>query len=208
MLAHPSVAVLDDHHVVRQGYVDLFLSGGFDVPIACATGEQLLDHFQKQGPTDLAVVDLHLVGMDGFTVLKRINGGYPSVRTVALSFSVAQVHMEQAALCGARGYLSKDMDGSESLAVLQNVHRYGIARVSAGAPDGPPAACSVELPPREREYLDVLATVPDPSDKVVAEHMGLSTARVGALYRYFRDRFGVRSRLDLLLRLLHWRTRR
>lgn len=204
----PTIAIVDDHPVVREAYADLFAAGGFQVSISCSTGEQLLAHLRAQGACDLIVVDLHLVGMDGFTLLRHLALEYPGIRTVALSFEGGGTHVRHAFLCGARAYITKDMDRQVVLEVVHSVHKFGSApeMMAHGPPPSAPLDLAV-IPDREKEYLDLLATLEDPSDKRVAEHMGISIARVAAMFQYFRKRFGVPSRLGLLRRVLFWRRR-
>lgn len=68
--AKPTVLVVDDDRLIREGVADVLASAGYHVWCA-ASGEEALELAQRNHP-DAVVTDLRMPGMDGIALLDRL----------------------------------------------------------------------------------------------------------------------------------------
>src|SRR3990170_575126 len=63
------ILVVDDENLIRRTLQKSLEKDGYGVILA-ATGEEALQKIREEAP-DLALIDIHLPGMDGFEVLEK-----------------------------------------------------------------------------------------------------------------------------------------
>ena len=99
--------LVDDHAVVRQGYLRL-LEGAGDIEVVAEThdGTQAYRLFCDLAP-DLTVLDISLPGASGIEVTRRIMAREPSARVLVFTMHEEPIFASRALQAGARGYLCK-----------------------------------------------------------------------------------------------------
>jgi len=98
------VLVVDDQEPFRLAATAVVAAtDGFQVVGSAASGEASLVAVDELRP-DLVLMDIHLPGIDGVESTRQIRQQQPSVRVLLLS---THDHYEDAAKCGAVGYLAK-----------------------------------------------------------------------------------------------------
>ncbi|NBD22335.1 response regulator [Paenibacillus glycinis] len=108
--------IVDDEHWVRQGLL-LTLpweARGFQVVGEADNGETALDMMEKL-PVDLLMTDLTMPAMDGFELMRRVRGRYPSVFTVVLTCHQDFHFLQDAMRLGAIDYVVKTNLADENL---------------------------------------------------------------------------------------------
>jgi DNA-binding NarL/FixJ family response regulator len=114
------VLVVDDHAVVRDGLRRL-LARLPDVEIFdAATGREALSFVQRQ-PPDLVLLDLHLPGIGGIELVRRLIGTSAGLRILVFSMHAEKMYAARALQAGARGYVSKNASPEELQIALQRV---------------------------------------------------------------------------------------
>ena len=101
------VVIVDDHHIVRYGLIQL-LNSTDDLEL-CGEAEDMataLEIIEKSKP-DLVVVDISLKGSDGLELIKQIRATSPAILTLVLSMHEEAVYAERALRAGAMGYVMK-----------------------------------------------------------------------------------------------------
>jgi DNA-binding NarL/FixJ family response regulator len=113
------VVVVDDHRLFRAGViaelgeaVDV-VGEAHDVPSAIAV-------IEATSP-DVALLDVHLVGSSGREVIDALRGSGLEVRFLALSVSDAQEDVIDLVRAGARGYVTKHIDGAGLIDAVRRV---------------------------------------------------------------------------------------
>lgn len=100
----PDVAVLVRHRLrqkIRRGtYEFLFASDGVSA----------LEELRRHPRIDLVLSDLNMPGMDGLTLLERINEQYPALKTVVVSAYGDMRNIREAMNRGAFDFLTKPID--------------------------------------------------------------------------------------------------
>jgi len=159
------VVLVDDHQLVRSG-VRAELGADVDVVGEAGDVDEAVRVITSTKP-DVVLVDVHLPGGGGGEVIRGVHAQLPGVRFLALSVSDAAEDVIGVVRAGARGYVTKTIDG----ATLTDA----IVRVAGGdAVFGPRLAGFVldafaggeadaaddeldQLTPREREVLRLIA---------------------------------------------------
>lgn len=98
--------------LLRAGYTDLSVCR--DVTAAL--------HHLAAGTVELLVLDLHMPGRDGFSLMEALEGaGYPRPAVLVLSGDARAEAKRRALLCGASDFLNKPFDAVEALLRIRNL---------------------------------------------------------------------------------------
>jgi DNA-binding NarL/FixJ family response regulator len=102
-----NVIIVDDHPIVRQGFVllinqehDLFVSG--QAEDACSA----LSLISEKKP-DIVLVDITLKNSNGIELIKDIKARFPQIKTLVISLHDENIYAERAIKAGASGYIMK-----------------------------------------------------------------------------------------------------
>jgi DNA-binding NarL/FixJ family response regulator len=194
------VLVVDDHAVVRDGLRRLLLTLP-DVDIFdAATGREALAFVQRQAP-DLILLDLHLPGIGGIELLRRLLVISPSARILVFSMHAETMYAARALQAGARGYVSKNASPEELQVALHRVIDGGryvereIAQELAvhGRVDADPWH---KLTERDLEILRLLSE--GRSLAQIAAAIGVSYKTVANICTQIKAKLGVARTADLV----------
>jgi DNA-binding NarL/FixJ family response regulator len=119
MTQSAKVVVVDDHDMFRAGVrseigtsVDI-VGEGHDVDSAVKA--------IVAGDPDVVLLDVHLPGGGGTEVIKQVHQRHPEVKFLALSVSDAAEDVIGVIRAGARGYVTKNITGSELVDSIRRV---------------------------------------------------------------------------------------
>lgn len=194
------VLVVDDHAVVRDGLRRL-LATLSDVEIfEAASGREALSIVQRQQP-DLVLLDLHLPGIGGIELLRRLIGTSPHLRILVFSMHAEKMYAARALQAGARGYVSKNASPEELQIALRRVLDGGryvereIAQELAvhGPVDADPWN---QLTERDLEILRLLSE--GRSLAQIGAAIGLSYKTVANICTQIKAKLGVTRTADLV----------
>jgi DNA-binding NarL/FixJ family response regulator len=104
------ILIVDDHPLFRQG-LGWVLRAERDLTVVgeAASGEQALEQALALQP-DVVVCDVHLPGISGLEVTRRLKVHQPNVAVVLLSAFDDEDQLFEAARVGAAGFFLKDAD--------------------------------------------------------------------------------------------------
>lgn len=117
-----SVFLVDDHRLFLSG-VGAELTDTFDVLGTAADVDEAIDAIRETSP-DVVLVDVHMPGGGGITVVGQVLETHPDIRFLALSVSDAPQDVIAMIRTGARGYVTKSISPDEL--------KDAIARVASG----------------------------------------------------------------------------
>jgi DNA-binding NarL/FixJ family response regulator len=194
------VLLAEDHAVVRAGLEEL-LEGSDDIEVvgSAADGPDAVALVAELQPT-VVLCDLSMPGFDGIEATSRILEQSPETRVVILTAFSDPDRIRGALDAGAVGYLLKDADPEELFGAVR-------AAARGESPLAPKAASvvladraerhSVELTPRERDVLGLLASgLPN---KRIALRLEISEKTVKAHLTRVFERIGVTDRTQAAL---------
>jgi len=102
-----TVILADDHGIVREGFAALCTANGMQVLAECADGVTAAELIAARNP-DFAVLDLHMPGMTGIEVIRRLRAHGCPTKLLILSISRDEHTVMEALRAGADAYLLKD----------------------------------------------------------------------------------------------------
>lgn len=124
--ARPRVLVAEDNELNGEIMLELLDGEGFRATLA-KNGREALEAFRASpaGTFGVVLMDLLMPEMDGFQAAAAIRAldrpDAKAVKIVACTANSSDEDREQAAVCGMNGFLTKPVDVSELMAVLNSV---------------------------------------------------------------------------------------
>jgi DNA-binding NarL/FixJ family response regulator len=161
----PRVFLVDDHHLFRSG-VRSELGDEVELVGEASEVDAAIEMIAERTP-DVVLLDVHLPGGGGASVIRGVQADHPEVRFLALSVSDAPADVIAVIRAGARGYVTKTISGPELLDAIRRVSEDDVvfsprlagfvldafAQVPVGAVDPE----LDQLTAREREVLRYIA---------------------------------------------------
>ncbi len=135
--AHPTrILVVDDHFLVRMGFVQLIRQQpDMEVVGEAATGQQAIRTFFEQRP-DVTLMDLRLPGMSGVEAIEAIRQQSASACIVVLTAYEDDLDPGDRFRLNVQAAVSKNQQSSELLRVIRAAFQ---ASTRFGTPPKPPA---------------------------------------------------------------------
>ena len=161
------VVLVDDHRLVRSG-VRAELGDAVSVVGEAGDVDEAVRVINAEKP-DVVLLDVHMPGGGGAEVIRGVHATLPAVRFLALSVSDAAEDVIGVVRAGARGYVTKAIDGPALTDAIVRVAsgdavfgpRLAGFVLDAFSGDGAAAAPADDdldaLTPREREVLRLIA---------------------------------------------------
>jgi len=113
------IVLVDDHEIFRLGLKTVIESdASLQVTGEAGNGYDLLSLLQ-QAEADLAIIDLHLPQMDGYTLLDNLSQHYPRLKRLVVSMHVNRQSVKDAMVKRIDGFINKE-DAADS--VLESIH--------------------------------------------------------------------------------------
>ena len=202
------VVIADDHPVFRFGLRTLLKADpAFEVVGDAVNGEEAIEKTSTLHP-DVILMDLNMPGMNGIEAIRRIQANHPQVHILVLTMFDDDDSVFAAMRAGARGYLLKGAEGTETLQAIHVVST-GEAIISPaiaqrlmqyfGAPRPPsPSQSFPDLTEREREVLAIIAQ--GYTNQAIAERLVISPKTVRNHISSIFNKLQVTSRLEAILR--------
>jgi len=117
------VMIVDDHNLVRAGFISLLKNlSGIQVVAEAGEGYEALRLIKEKKP-DIVLLDISMPGLNGLEVADRVNKEFPEVRIIFLSMYLNEEYVMQAIRSGAAGYLLKDSKTEELELAVRSVAR-------------------------------------------------------------------------------------
>jgi DNA-binding NarL/FixJ family response regulator len=186
------ILVVDDHAIVRQGFVALLKTlPEFEVIAEAADGKIAVDLHRQLHP-DVTLMDLRLPNMNGVDAITAIRAETPGARIIVLTTFDGDEDIYRALQAGARGYLLKGMDTDALVDAILSVHAgrqripAQVAERLAGRMGGP------VLTSREVDVLKEI--VAGRSNKEIASELNISEATVKTHINSILSKLGVSDR--------------
>jgi DNA-binding NarL/FixJ family response regulator len=120
-----TVVLADDHAIVREGFAALCVANGLRVLAECADGPSAVETISTLNP-DFAILDLHMPGMTGIEVVRKLRAAGCASKLIILSISREERTVMEALRAGADGYLLKDGPGRHLMDAMSFVRDGGV----------------------------------------------------------------------------------
>ena len=186
------IMIVEDHQVVRQGFIALLrLVDDFEIAAEAPDGEQAIKLFRQHRP-DVTLMDLRLPTMGGVEAITRIRAEFPDARIIVLTTFDGDEDIYRALQAGAKGYLLKGMSSDELIEAIRAVHN-GKSRIPAAVAERLAERLSgPTLTDRETDVLRLI--VSGNSNKEIASALFISEATVKTHVNNLLGKLGVTDR--------------
>lgn len=204
-----SVAVVDDHPMIREGVASvLSRDSRFRIVAQGESGREAVSIACDCKP-DVMLIDVHMPGGGGIAAAGAIHAKAPSVKTIMLTVSEEESDLVSALEAGASGYVLKGTPGSELIRIVSSVldgevyvapglaARAILRMRQAPAPQKPKSDQISGLTRRECEILGSAAE--GMTNKEIANRLDLSEKTVKHYMTSILDKLGVRNRVEAVL---------
>ena len=129
------ILVVEDEDAIREVVAPNLRLAGYEVTEA-ASAEQALAVFSPSAGFDVAVLDIMLPGMNGFSLCETIRRDSASIGIIMLSAKTLETDKIKGLSIGADDYMTKPFSVSELLARVEAlVRRVGRQGASSAAPE-------------------------------------------------------------------------
>lgn len=191
-----SVAIIDDHYVVRVG-IRTIVEMDDELSFAGEAEDGLLaKEFVLRVRPDVLLLDIRMPKRDGLECLSDILSANPAQKVVMLTTSDTDEEVYQALLLGAKGYLLKDRDSNDICRAVKTV--------AAGGRFIPDAVKEIynrrklmdDLTPRERDVLTLAAQ--GRTNEEIASALAIAYESVKVHMKHLFEKFGASSRAELV----------
>jgi len=185
-----SVAVLDDHHLVRLGLASVLESTPMIRVAGCHDSSQALFLALAASPVDVVLLDysLALADLDGLELLSRLSRDHPAVRRLVVSAHADPITMKLALQAGAHGFFVKNQSLHELPDAIRHVMAGGTYLHELNG-----AAGAVDQRPTDEEWQvlrDCLAGLSVPE---IADRRSRSAKMIRQLKQAAFDKLGIRD---------------
>lgn len=202
-----TISIVEDDHGTRENLAALLnQTPSLHCVSAYATGEEALQKIPHEKP-EVALVDIHLPGMNGIKCVAGLKAQLPSLLVLMLTRYDDTDLVFEALRAGASGYLLKNKISTELVPAIEQLQ-------AGGAPMSPQIARKVvsyfnqnkkspgveKLGKREQEVLALLAK--GYSNKEIADLLGLSIATVRMNLRHIYQKLHVHCRSEATAKFL------
>jgi two-component system, NarL family, invasion response regulator UvrY len=204
----PSIALADDHSLLRIGLAQLVESLGNTVLFEADNGKELLQKLDNKNLPDVVLMDINMPEMDGFETTQWLKQNHPEVKVLALSMYDNESSIIRMLKCGAKGYILKDSEPAELKAAIEAVMSKGfyysdlvsgklIHAINKLDDDGNDLKSLIQLNDRETDFLKYACT--EMTYKEIADKMFVSPRTIDGYRDALFEKLHVKTRVGLVM---------
>jgi Response regulator containing a CheY-like receiver domain and an HTH DNA-binding domain len=202
------VSIVEDNAALRGTLAKMFSDApGIQCVSAHATGEDAVKRLSAARP-EVALVDIHLPGMDGIECVARLKKQMPDLQILMLTRYEQNDLIYNSIRAGATGYLLKNTPRAELVQAVEQVYCGGAPmtmQIARKVMDHfrkiqQPAADVEKLTPREQEVLALLAR--GYLYKQIGDELGISINTLRNRLRAIYEKLHVHSRTEATVKYL------
>ena len=116
-----TIAVVEDHALMRQCTCFRLSMLGYKVAIEAENGKRFLDHLNGSRIPDICLLDINMPVMNGFETINHLKQQWPQMKVVFLSMHNEACYYQKAMHLGADGFVCKDASCKELESALLKI---------------------------------------------------------------------------------------
>lgn len=119
------IMVAEDHPVMREGFANMLNEiENFKIIGLAENGQKLIDLIKINQP-HIAIIDLEMPVLDGFSTIERLTKEFPDVKTIVYSSHNEKSIVKELIILGARGYLTKETAFEKIVEIINQIQNEG-----------------------------------------------------------------------------------
>ena len=183
-MSRTTIAVVDDHALVRAGIAQLLAQLPYYTVVGTAADAAGALALVRTTHTDVLLLDISLPDQDGLTIIPQLLDSSPNTKIIVISMYDEPEYVQAAVDHGACGLVSKAAPPEELHAAITH------ARAGRSSVPGD------RLTPREREIMGLLRQGKD--DAEIAAALDISAKTVANHCERLMKKLGVHTRAGLI----------
>lgn len=203
-----SVAIADDHLMLRKGVVSLLrLEYDFQLLFEADNGSQVVSELTNRKIPDVLILDINMgEGKDGFETAQWVTNHFPQIKILALSMYQDETSILKMIQAGAKGFITKNEDPLNLILAIRQVFNNEVylpaalsKKIFQGIQDNVlvPAGASPVLTERERKFLSLLRL--SFTYKEIADKMHISPQTVHDYRKNLIKKLAVKGKVGLVV---------
>lgn len=203
-----TIALTDDHTLLRNGLAALVKSLGHTVLFEADNGKDLIGKLDKNNLPDLVLLDINMPEMDGYDTAQWIKNNHYDIKVLALSMYDNENSIIRMLKCGAKGYILKDSEPAELKAAIEAVMNKGfyysdlvsgklIHAINKLDDDDNGLKSLIQLNDRETDFLKYACT--EMTYKEIADKMFVSPRTIDGYRDALFEKLHVKTRVGLVM---------
>lgn len=204
----PTIALADDHVLLRIGLAQLIESLGFTVIFQADDGKECIEKISSGAAPEVILMDINMPQMDGYATTQWLKENHPDVKVLALSMYDNEASIIRMLKCGAKGYILKDSEPAELKAAIDAVLTKGyyysdlvsgklINAINKMEDGGSEVNTLVNLNERETDFLKYACT--EMTYKEIADKMFVSPRTIDGYRDALFEKLQVKTRVGLVM---------
>ncbi|MBN1649633.1 MAG: response regulator transcription factor [Spirochaetales bacterium] len=206
------VVVIDDHPIVRQGFVQLInMEDDLQVVGEAETASEALRIISTQKP-DLALIDLSLKDSNGLELIKDVIHIIPELPILVVSLHDENIYAERALRAGAKGFIMKAEATDNVMTAIRQVLNGNIylsnelklklvEKMTSGSGKGNISPVDV-LSDRELEVFMFIGK--GLKTRAIAESLNLSIKTIETYKSHLKLKLDLQDGTELIQRAVEW----
>jgi DNA-binding NarL/FixJ family response regulator len=188
------VAVVDDHHLLREALCDLLRTQpGLEVVASIGSVRALVPELLAAAP-DVVLLDLEMPGHDPRRTVRELLARAPRVNVMILSMHDDGTLVNDLLSLGVRGYLHKTVDLVTLVAAIRGLSDPDRTTVVVSSPHWQRPEPTTALTRREEEVLRKVSEAM--SNREIARSLDITEGTVKRHLRNVFEKLGAVSRID------------
>ena len=203
-----TLALIDDHSLLRNGLASLLKNLGHDILFEADNGKDFIEKLNPKSIPDLVLLDINMPEMDGYETAQWIRLNQPNIKVLALSMYDNEMAIIRMLKCGARGYILKDSEPTELKAAIEDVMNKGfyysdlvsgklLHAINTMDDETSDLKSMAKLNERETDFLKYACT--EMTYKEIADKMFLSPRTIDGYRDALFEKLNVKTRVGLVI---------
>jgi len=198
------VMVVDDHDLVRYGFVSILSDQeGIEVVAEANSGEAAIEQCRNNHEKiDVILMDVNMPGIGGLEATRRISQQWPEIGIIILTVHADGPLPKRLLQGGAKGYLTKGNEVNEMVEAIRDVHSGGryIAKDIAQqlTLSMLPGKDNIIDSLSKREMQILLMIVQAHKNSEIAETLNISPKTVSTYRKRLHEKLGVNTDIQML----------
>lgn len=202
------IAIIDDHHIVRQGLKELLEKmKEYEVIYEFDSGVNFLAELPLKPAPDLYILDYSMPYKNGIQVLQDLADKTEEIKVLMLTQNFDENIINEAYHFGARGFLHKNCTAVELKTSIDKIIKVGFDNVTDilkrmrnyDETKSVKHLSKIILNAREHQFLELVCDENEYTYEQMADIMDVSVKSVESYRTALFERFNIKSKVGLVL---------